>query len=1127
MDSNQLLFLYRDDERIKKLKQEISKPQSRVLLGGVLGSAQSYIASSLFLTTEFTQVFVCNDADSAQYLQNDLQNLLDKKEILFLPSSYKKSFTFAEQSNNNILLRAQTLNALLNAKKGGELLVTYPEALQELLVRKETLQKNTLHLKTGEKADIDFLLDVLLEYGFERTDFVYEPGEFSIRGGIIDVFSFGNELPYRIELFDDEVESMRTFDPESQLSERKISELTIIPNIQNHFVQELQSSLFEFLPEHTIFWMEDMQLFKELIEKQEQRALEEYEQLAKSKTKEHPFLNKQFNQLFLHSSDLVAQLFQYRIITQSPLDSHLLKDGNDSSLLQLDIRPQPSFGRNFDLLIQDIQALQKEKYQVFLCSENARQLERFHHIFQDKQAQISFHPIYQAFTSGFIDKDLKIALYTDHQIFERYHKYKTKSGFNRNKALSIRHLKDLNPGDFVTHIDHGVGIFSGLQKLTINGKEQEMVRLIYKDEDVLYVNINSLHKIAKYTGKEGHAPKINKLGSDVWTNLKNKTKKKVKDIAAELIKLYAMRKVQPGFAFNKDTYLQDELEASFMYEDTPDQYKATLDVKADMEKPHPMDRLICGDVGFGKTEVAIRAAFKAVTDGKQVAVLVPTTILAWQHYKTFSSRLNEFGVTVDYLNRFKSAKEKKETLQKAKEKKVDIVIGTHAILSKDLEFKDLGLLIIDEEQKFGVSAKEKLRQLALNIDTLTLTATPIPRTLKFSLMGARDLSNIMTPPTNRIPVSTEVHAFDIKFIKEAIEFEVYRGGQVYFVHNRVKDIHEIEILLKKMMPDISVATAHGQLEGDKLEEIMLGFINGEFDVLLSTNIIESGLDIPNANTILIHNAHQFGLSDLHQLRGRVGRSNKKAFCYLISPPKSVLTPEAKKRLQTLEEFSDLGSGFQISLRDMDIRGAGNLLGAEQSGFIADIGFEMYHKILDEAIQELKYTDFKEVFKEQIEEQKQFVYECTIDTDVEMLIPQEYVQNTEERLRLYTELDEITNEEKLNVFAKKLTDRFGALPKQVNELFDGLRIRWVAKKIGFERIILKNNKLRCYFLENQKSPYYDSPYFNLVMTHIQNAKKKCVIKQSGNSLILIYDNIKTMHETESIFKDIDEKVFKDN
>lgn len=1118
MDVQQLQFLYRDDERVQKLKDEIFKPQSRVLLGGALGTSKSFIASTIFLTSDYTQVFVCNDADSAQYLQNDLQNLLDKKEILYLPSSYKKAFTFSEQSNNNILLRAQTVNALLNMKSGGELLVTYPEALQELLVRKETLQKNTLHLKIGEKADIDFLLDVLLEYGFERTDFVFEPGEFSIRGGIIDVFSFGNELPYRIELFDDEVESMRTFDPETQLSERKIAELTIIPNIQNHFVQEVQSALFDFLPEKTIFWMEDMILFKELIEKQEQRALEEYEQLAKGKTKEHPFLHRQFQQLFCNSEELVQQLSNYRIIELSNFSS------DKGIYFSLDIHPQPSFGRNFDLLIQDIQSLQKEKYKVFLCSENARQLERFHHIFQDKQANISFHPLYQSFSSGFVDRELKVALYTDHQIFDRYHKYKTKSGFNRDKALSIRHLKDLNPGDYVTHIDHGVGVFSGLQKLSINGKEQEMVRLIYKDEDVLYVNINSLHKIAKYTGKEGHVPKVNKLGSDVWTNLKNKTKRKVKDIAAELIKLYAQRRVQPGFAFSKDSYLQDELEASFMYEDTPDQYKATLDVKADMEKPHPMDRLICGDVGFGKTEIAIRAAFKAVTDGKQVAVLVPTTILAWQHYKTFSARLGEFGVTVDFLNRFKTAKEKKETLQKVKEKKVDILIGTHSILSKDLEFKDLGLLVIDEEQKFGVSAKEKLRQMALNIDTLTLTATPIPRTLKFSLMGARDLSNIMTPPTNRIPVTTEVHAFDVQFIKEAVEFEVYRGGQVYFVHNRVKDIHEIELLLRKMSPDISVRTAHGQMDGDKLEEIMLAFINGEFDVLLSTNIIESGLDIPNANTIFIHNAHQFGLSDLHQLRGRVGRSNKKAFCYLISPPKSVLTSEAKKRLQTLEEFSDLGSGFQISLRDMDIRGAGNLLGAEQSGFIADIGFEMYHKILDEAIQELKYTEFKEVFKEQIEEQKQFVYECTIDTDVEMLIPPEYVQNTEERLRLYTELDEINNEEKLKQFTQKLNDRFGALPKQVHELFDGLRIRWIAKKIGFERIILKNNKLRCYFLENQKSPYYESPYFPKVMAHIQNAKKKCVLKQSGNSLILVYDNIKTMHETELIFKDIDKKVF---
>jgi transcription-repair coupling factor (superfamily II helicase) len=640
----------------------------------------------------------------------------------------------------------------------------------------------------------------------------------------------------------------------------------------------------------------------------------------------------------------------------------------------------------------------------------------------------------------------------------------------------------------------------------------------------LYVNINSLHKISKYTGKEGHEPKINKLGSDAWTNLKNKTKKKIKDIAAELIKLYAQRKVAKGFAFNNDTYLQDELEASFMYEDTPDQTKATIDVKADMEKPHPMDRLICGDVGFGKTEIAIRAAFKAVTDRKQVAILVPTTILAWQHFKTFSNRLKEFGVAVDFLNRFKSAKEKKETLEKTKEGKVDILIGTHALLNKELIFKDLGLLIIDEEQKFGVSAKEKLRHLSTGVDTLTLTATPIPRTLKFSMMGARDLSNIMTPPTNRIPITTEVQVFDVKNIKEIIEFEVFRGGQVYFVHNRVKDLIDMEVMLRRLIPDVTIKSAHGQLEGDQLEDIMLEFINGEFDVLLSTNIVESGLDIPNANTIIINNAHHFGLSDLHQLRGRVGRSNKKAFCYLLSPPKSTLTDEARKRLQTLEEFSDLGSGFQIALRDMDIRGAGNLLGGEQSGFIADIGFEMYHKILDEAIQELKYTDFKEVFKEQIEEQKQFVYDCTIDTDVEMLIPLEYVQNTEERLRLYTELDAIDNEKDLQKFAQKLEDRFGKLPKQINELFDGLRIRWIAKKIGFERIILKNGKLRCYFLDNPKSPYYDSPYFPKVMAHIQNAKKKCVMKQSGNSLILVYDNIKTMRETQAIFREVDEKVF---
>ncbi|MFN8295447.1 MAG: transcription-repair coupling factor [Chitinophagales bacterium] len=1118
MDLQQLLFLFRDDKRTQELLQHLQSPQARVLLRGTIGSSVNFITASVFLQSNFTQLIIANDADDAQYIQNDLQNLLEKKEILFLPSSYKKQNSFSEQNNHNILLRAQTLNALLNAKKGGDIIVTFPEALQELLVRKEKLIENTLFLKTGEKIDIDFMLDLLIEYGFNRTDFVYEPGEFSIRGGIIDVFSFGNELPYRIELFDDEVESLRTFDPETQLSQRKISELTIIPNINAHFTKETTASLFEFLPANTVVWFRDAALFKEQIEKQYLQALEEFEVIQTKKIKEHAFLDKTLNEILVSPESLLNDLEKCQLI----------ETGNKSLFNAVEIeyhqQPQPSFNRNFDLLIQDLQQHQKNHFQAFLFSENARQIERFHHIFEDKKANIKFHPCYVDLTQGFIEKDLEIVCYTDHQIFDRYHKYKTKVGYNRNKAITIRQLKDLNPGDYVTHIDHGVGKFSGLEKVTVNGQSQEMVRLIYKDNDLLYVNINSLHKISKYTGKDGHEPKINKLGSDAWTNLKNKTKKKIKDIAAELIKLYAQRKVAKGFAFNRDTYLQDELEASFMYEDTPDQTKATADVKADMEKPHPMDRLICGDVGFGKTEIAIRAAYKAVTDRKQVAVLVPTTILAWQHFKTFSSRLKEQGVVVDFLNRFKSAKEKKETLEKAKEGKVDILIGTHAILNKELLFKDLGLLVIDEEQKFGVSAKEKLRHLAHNVDTLTLTATPIPRTLKFSLMGARDLSNIMTPPSNRIPITTEVQVFDVKNIKEIIEFEVYRGGQVYFVHNRVKDLPELETVLRKLCPDVSIKTAHGQLEGDQLEDIMLQFINGEFDVLLSTNIVESGLDIPNANTIIINNAHHFGLSDLHQLRGRVGRSNKKAFCYLLSPPKSTLTDEARKRLQTLEEFSDLGSGFQIALRDMDIRGAGNLLGGEQSGFISDIGFEMYHKILDEAIQELKYTDFKEVFKEQIEEQKQFVYDCTIDTDVEMLIPLEYVQNTEERLRLYTELDAIENEENLQKFAKKIEDRFGKLPKQINELFDGLRIRWIAKKIGFERIILKNGKLRCYFLDNPKSPYYESPYFPKVMEHIQNSKKKCNLKQSGNSLILVYDNIKTMNQTEVIFKEIDEKVF---
>lgn len=1121
----QLLELFREDERTTTILENLAS-QKQILLQHCIGSAPAFILSGIFQKTQYTHLFVAEDAETAMYLQNDLQNLLPKTQILLLPSSYKRLNSFEELSNTNILTRAQTLNALLRPKKDGNIIVTFPEALIEKIVHAQKLKENTLTLKVGEKVDVDFILDVLIEYGFERTDFVYEPGEFSIRGGIIDIFSFGNEQPYRIELFDDEVESMRTFDIESQISIRKISELSIVPNVQTQFTEEQHADIFEYLPNDTLVWLSDSGALVDSIEKQFDRILTEYDKISKNeKATEHYFKNKTLQQLFVLPENLFNNIASKNILTFKS-NQHFFLNKNNNQWFVVDYQqiPQPSFNRNFDLLINDLQLNQKDKLENFIFSDNPKQIERFETIFKDKGAELKINAIFTPISQGFVDKKLGVVCYTDHQIFERYFKYKTKIGFNRNKVISIKQLKDLNPGDYVVHVDHGIGKFSGLQTINTNGVEQEMVRIIYKDNDLLYVNINSLHKISKYTGKEGTVPKIHKLGTNIWNNLKQKTKSKVKDIAKELIALYAKRKVEEGFAFQPDTYLQDELEASFMYEDTPDQLKATLDIKEDMEKPHPMDRLVCGDVGFGKTEVAIRAAFKAVNDSKQVAVLVPTTILAWQHFQTFSKRLADFPVKVDYINRFKTQKEKTQTYKDVEDGKVDILIGTHAILNKKINFKDLGLLIIDEEQKFGVSAKEKLRQLASNVDTLTLTATPIPRTLKFSLMGARDLSNIMTPPPNRIPITTEVHTFNVDFLKEAIEFEVYRGGQVFFVHNRIKDLHEIEILLKRLMPDIKIQAAHGQMNGDDLEEIMLAFMNHDFDVLLSTNIVESGLDIPNANTIIIDDAQNFGLSDLHQLRGRVGRGNKKAFCYLLAPPKSVLTPDAKKRLQTLEEFSDLGAGFQISLRDMDIRGAGNLLGGEQSGFITDIGFEMYHKILDEAITELKFTEFKDVFKEQIDKQTEFVRECSIDTDLDMLIPKDYIQNSEERLRIYTQLDEIDNEAELTVFSDNLQDRFGKIPKEVNELFDGLRIRWLAKKIGLERIILKNGKLRCYFLDNPNSPYYESGNFGKVMQYIQDGKKRCTLKQNNTSLILTYENIHTMHDAEKILKDIVKQVF---
>ena len=818
------------------------------------------------------------------------------------------------------------------------------------------------------------------------------------------------------------------------------------------------------------------------------------------------------------SANTIKELLNSRDIVEFGYRAHL-----SSFEIEFDTRVQPSFNRQFDLLIKDLKSLETTGYDIYIFAEQARQLERLSSIFTDLQTDIQFVPLATSIHEGFIDEDLKVVCYTDHQIFQRYHKYKVKQAYNKNKALTLKTLRDLQPGDYVTHMDHGVGTYSGLQKIEINGKVQEAVRIIYKDSDILYVNINSLHKISKYTGKEGTVPKINKLGSDVWNKLKEKTKTKVKEIAFDLIKLYAQRKAQQGFAHAPDTYMQTELEASFIYEDTPDQSKATADVKKDMESPSPMDRLVCGDVGFGKTEVAIRAAFKSCVDGKQAAVLVPTTILAFQHYKTFKDRLKDFPVTVDYINRFKSAKEKKETLQRLEEGKIDIIIGTHGLLGKEVKFKNLGIMVIDEEQKFGVGHKEKLKTLKTNVDCLTLTATPIPRTLQFSLMGARDLSIMNTPPPNRQPIQTEVQVFNQDIIRDSIYYETERGGQVFFIHNRVNGLAEMCAMIQGLCPDLSIGFAHGQLEGHELEERILDFIDRKYDVLVCTNIVESGVDIPNVNTIIINNAHHFGLSDLHQLRGRVGRSNKKAFCYLLGPPMSSLPTDSRKRLQTLEQFSDLGSGFQIAMRDLDIRGAGNMLGGEQSGFMAEIGFEMYQKILEEAIRELKRTEFKELFKDEISKQDDFVIDCTIDSDLEILIPDSYVESITERLSLYTRLDSCENEAELQLFHTEMVDRFGPIVPQVDDLFTTVRCRWLAVGIGFEKMTLKDNTLRCYFINRPDSPYFESELFKNVLDYLQKGTNKARLKQAGKMFLLVVEDVKDMLSMHQFLERMHEKV----
>lgn len=1074
-----------------------SSKNPRIHLKGLVGSSDGIIAIALYLLQQRHMVFVMPDREEAAYFVSDLENLLNK-EILFFPSSFRKSFEFTLVDNGNVLQRAEVLNELNHTTEFGRIIVTYPEAIAEKVIDREALEKNTLEIALGNKLNIDFINEFLIEYDFERVDFVYEPGQFSVRGGIVDIFSFSHDLPYRIEFFADFIESIRTFEIEDQLSVEQVKTVTIVPNVQSKFLTENNISLLEYIDPDTIIWFKDVQFSLDIIKDGYKKAIEFWKALPEADKKENPqWLDPKFN--FSDQKLLANQLGDFPVLEFGKQFFY-----EPDQTIAFDIKPQPSFNKDFNLLIHNIKQNEEQHIQNFIFTDSTKQIERLYSIFEDIDKTVKFTPVHLSLREGFVDFGQKLACYTDHQIFDRYYKYKLKKGYERSQAITLKELRDLKPGDYITHIDHGIGKYAGLEKVEVNGKTQEMIRLVYADNDLLYVNINSLNRISKYSGKDGAVPKMNKLGSDVWDKLKKTTKKKVKDIARDLIKLYAKRKAQTGNAFYPDTYLQTELEASFIYEDTPDQVKATADVKRDMESPHPMDRLVCGDVGFGKTEIAIRAAFKAVADSKQVAILVPTTILALQHYKTFSARLADFPCNIDYINRFKSSKQIKETLQKLAEGKIDIIIGTHRIVSKDVKFKDLGLLIIDEEQKFGVSVKEKLKQFRINVDTLTLTATPIPRTLHFSLMGARDLSIISTPPPNRQPVITELHVFNEKLIKEAVEYEIDRGGQIFFVHNRVQDLMQLGGLIQRLVPKARIGIAHGQLDGDALEDVMMKFVSGDFDVLVATTIIEAGLDIANANTILINHAHMFGLSDLHQMRGRVGRSNKKAFCYLLSPPLSTLTSEARKRLSAIEEFSDLGSGFNVAMRDLDIRGSGNLLGAEQSGFIAEIGFEMYHKILDEAIQELKEDEFKDLFKD--EKPRPFIAFTQVDTDLEVLIPDEYVTNIGERYNLYTELSKLEDEAQLEQFAQQLIDRFGPIPPPVHELLNTWRLQWLGKMIGFEKISLKRNTLKGYFISNQQSAYFETEQFNRVLQFVQAHPGLCNLKEVKKTLRLAVEHV---------------------
>ena len=1095
MSKELLLSSFLEGKPYHQLSEYI-KGKTSCFAENLVGSSLSFVLFDIFKRTGQTLLFVGDDKEQAAYLLNDLELLLGQEQVLFFPSSYRRPYQTEETDNANVLLRAEVLSQL---QQGARVVVSYSEALFEKVLTRQQLDKNTLTLKRGEHLSLDTLNETLFEYQFQRVDFVSEPGEFSVRGGIVDVFSFSNDTPYRIEFFSDVVESIRTFDVETQLSLQQVSSVVIIPNIESKVAGEQRTSFLSLLPEETLIFVEDFELFAPKWEKMYQKAQEAFAALKGEIAHLPP------EELFCNAQEGLRDFAQRYVVRVNPHNPQEM-EGKEVSFA---MRPQPSFNKRFELLIEHFKEKYNEGYTNYICCVSAQQAQRFLDIFEELHQQVPCELLELSLSEGFTDTANKINCYTDHQILERYHKFNIRNGYAKKQAITLKELHQLTIGDYVTHIDHGIGKYAGLQKIDIEGKKQEAIKLIYGDRDVLYVSIHSLHKISKYNGKDGAPPRLYKLGSSAWKALKQKTKARVKQIAFNLIQLYAKRREAVGYAFAPDSYLQKELEASFIYEDTPDQSKATLEVKQDMERARPMDRLVCGDVGFGKTEVAIRAAFKAVDNGKQVAVLVPTTILAFQHYQTFCERLKELPVRVEYLNRFRTAKEKNQVLADLASGKVDILIGTHQIVNEKVKYKDLGLLVIDEEQKFGVAVKDKLKTLRENIDVLTLTATPIPRTLQFSLMAARDLSVITTPPPNRYPIESQIISFNEEVIRDGIAYELQRGGQVFFIHNRVENIKEVAGMIQRLIPDAKIGIGHGQMEGKQLEEVMLAFINGDYDILVATTIIESGLDVPNANTIFIHNAQHFGLSDLHQMRGRVGRSNKKAFCYFITPNLSELPEDSRKRMQAIAQFSDLGSGIHIAMKDLEIRGAGDLLGGEQSGFINDIGFDAYQKILQEAVTELKENEFAELYADEAQ-QSVYLTDTQLDSDFELLYPDNYINSITERLNLYNELSNLKNEEELSQYEYRLIDRFGALPPQAKDLLNSVRIKWLATQMGIERLVMKQGKMLGYFIADQQSKFYQSGTFQRVLAFVQRNSDKCHLNEketrNGLRLIITFDKI---------------------